>query len=335
MSKNSKIGYSKKVNPTLDVPVDFGMSRVATAQQISSYMKNYSKAIQTEYHETDTLVVTKVTRNQPGVRLSVDGDLINGKSKISGVVPINPNTIHVPLIGEHLTVVEREGVPHFTDVVNRKGSLNENSIPGVVGGYDSNTQYGKNFKRTKVTPIEIGEGCIVREGRFGQSIHFDGHNNVPTIKISNSIYTGDKEYRPERIDDDDSSIYFTSKGLPGNNPFDGEKVEGKKVLIQSDGIFIKGREEVRIKAIEELKINSPNLVVNGNETKLGSEDAKQPIIRGDDLVQFLESMLSQLSTAANAFTTDKPGGTALQTAMTALKTQLNLSTMKSKKVKTV
>jgi hypothetical protein len=46
-------------------------------------------------------------------------------------------------------------------------------------------------------------------------------------------------------------------------------------------------------------------------------------------------MLSQLSTAANAFTTDKPGGTALQAAITALKAQLNLSTMKSKTVKTV
>ncbi len=41
------------------------------------------------------------------------------------------------------------------------------------------------------------------------------------------------------------------------------------------------------------------------------------------------------STAANAFTTDKPGGTALQAAITALKAQLNLSTMKSKTVKTV
>ena len=334
MSKNSKIGYSKKVNPTLDVPVDFGMSRVATAQQISSYMKNYSKAIQTEYHETDTLVVTKVTRNQPGVRLSVDGDLINGKSKISGVVPINPNTIHVPLIGEHLTVVEREGVPHFTDVVNRKGSLNENSIPGVVGGYDSNTQYGKNFKRTKVTPIEIGEGCIVREGRFGQSIHFDGHNNVPTIKISNSIYTGDKEYRPERIDDDDSSIYFTSKGLPGNNPFDGNKIEGKKVLIQSDGIFIKGREEVRI--------NAPNLSVIDDEVKLGSRNATQPVVLGDDLKEFLTDFVTDLLSLAPAIAGSgnsagaATAGTQLTTKMTGLLQKLNTpNKMLSKKVKTI
>jgi hypothetical protein len=334
MSKNSKIGYSKKVNPTLDVPVDFGMSRVATAQQISSYMKNYSKAIQTEYHETDTLVVTKVTRNQPGVRLSVDGDLINGKSKISGVVPINPNTIHVPLIGEHLTVVEREGVPHFTDVVNRKGSLNENSIPGVVGEYDSNTQYGKNFKRTKVTPIEIGEGCILREGRFGQSIHFDGHNNVPTIKISNSIYTGDEEYRPERIDDDDSSIYFTSKGLPGNNPFDGEQIEGKKVLIQSDGIFIKGREEVRI--------NAPNLSVIDDEVKLGSRNATQPVVLGDDLKEFLTDFVTDLLSLAPAIAGSgnsagaATAGTQLTTKMTGLLQKLNTpNKMLSKKVKTI
>ena len=41
-----------------------------------------------------------------------------------------------------------------------------------------------------------------------------------------------------------SSIYLISRGM--RDKFDGEQIEGKKVLIQSDGIFIKGRQEVKI-----------------------------------------------------------------------------------------
>ena len=110
----------------------------------------------------------------------------------------------------------------------------------------------------KVKPIEIGEGCITFDGRFGQTLHFDGHDNTPKIKISTHVDESDGNFRKENIDNDDASIYLTSRGM--RDTFDGETIEGKKVLIQSDGIFIKGREEVRIKAIEELKINSPNLV---------------------------------------------------------------------------
>ena len=47
----------------------------------------------------------------------------------------------------------------------------------------------------------------------------------------------------ESIDNDDASIYLTSRGM--RDKFDGEQIEGKKVLIQSDGIFIKGRQEVK------------------------------------------------------------------------------------------
>ena len=325
-SKNKKIGYTIPSN-NLNVPINTKMSRLSTPDQIGSYIKKIVNSSEKENYETDVLEVKSVIRNQPGVRLGVRGILLNGKSDPGLVIPENINSTAVPLVGEHVVVVEREGISYFTNIVNRKNSMNENSIPGVVGDYNQTTQYGKAFLRTEIKPIELKESSILREGRFGEAIHFDGSNNEPTIKISTqNKSTTEEPYRKENPDDrNTSSIYLTSESDD----------EGKKVLIQSNGIFITGRNEVRIKASEDLKINSPNLIVNGNETKLGSEGAEQPIIRGDDLVQFLESMLSQLSTAANAFTTDKPGGTALQGAMTALKGQLNLSTMKSNKVKTV
>ena len=320
-----KVGYTIKAND-LNVPVDMKMSRLSTPQQISAYIKKVLKANDTENYETDVLEVKEVIRNQPGVRLGLRGLLINGQSDPGLVIPENANVTTVPLIGEHVVVVEREGVVYFTKIINRKGSVNENSIPGVVGTYDTTTQYGKNFKRTKVKPIEIGEGCILYEGRFGEAIHFDGNNNTPTIKISTQNKDTDKNiYRKEKIDDrNTSSIYLTSEG---------DTIEGKKVLIKSNGIFISGRSEVRI--------NAPNV-------KLGSKDAEQSVIRGEDLVDFLDDMLSDINSAFNkALTAVTPGGVVVSggapaipifaTSIATLQLKLQNPTLKfkSKTVKTV
>ena len=251
----AKVGYSKK-KLNLDVPVDMKMSRLSTPQQISSYVKKVIKATTEEYHETDVLEVKEVIRNQPGVRLGLRGLLINGKSDPGLVLPENTNIAYVPLIGEHVNVIEKEGVVYFTKILNRKGSVNENSIPGVVGDYNSNTQYGKKFKRTKVKPIELKESSIVYEGRFGEAIHFDGSGNNPTIKISTqNKSTTDEPYRKEDINDSNtSSIYLSSKG---------DGVEGKKIQIKSNDIFISG-DDVRLGSSVETEIEP---IVLGNKLK--------------------------------------------------------------------
>jgi DNA-binding phage protein len=320
-----KVGYTIKAND-LNVPVDMKMSRLSTPQQISAYLKKVLKGNETQNFETDVLEVKEVIRNQPGVRLGVRGLLINGQSDPGLVIPENINSTAVPLIGEHVVVVEREGVVYYTKIVNRKGSVNENSIPGVVGDYDPTTQYGKEFKRTEVKPIKIKETSILREGRFGEVIHFDGSNNTPTIKISTQNKDATKEpYREENIDDmNTSSIYLMSEG---------DTIEGKKVLIQSNGIFIKGRKEI--------KIDAPNV-------KLGSKDADQSVIKGEDLVDFLNDMLTDINTAFNkAMTAITPGGVVVTgggaaipifaTDILALQTKLATEStkFKSKIVKTI
>ncbi|OUW11906.1 MAG: hypothetical protein CBD26_00045 [Candidatus Pelagibacter sp. TMED166] len=322
----SKIGFFKKVNPTLDVPVDTKLSRLSTPLQISNYMKKHQKALESEYHETDRLEVKEVIRNKPGVRLGVRGVLINGKSDPGLVIPAQTHTTVVPLVGEHVNVIEREGVVYFTDITNRKGSLNENSIPGVVGDYNPTTQYGKDFKRQQVPPINLGEGCITHEGRFGQTIHFDGHDNTPKIKIS-THQSSSLSSREENIDGDDSSIYLLSRGM--RDKFDGNAIEGKKVLIQSDGIFITGRKEV--------KINAPNLSVINDEIKLGSRDAIQPVVLGNELVSVIKDLISAVGKLA--FVTGPspgaPAGPSPTNATVFLNVQAKLNSILSKKVKTV
>ena len=100
-----------------------------------------------------------------------------------------------------------------------------------------NTKYGKTFERKDVKPLEIGEGCILWEGRYGQSIHFGSEivkrkektEYKPLIKI-----VAGHRSTTENIDKDDSSIYLTGTTL--NNG----KIEDKKIQIKSNSIFING-----------------------------------------------------------------------------------------------
>ena len=252
----------KFTNVATSIPLSRGFVK---ATEMSSFVNKRIRDSQYDYHETEAFEVTEVILNKPGNRASVKGTFINNPNQpIKGdvVKPKNPNIVAVPVIGEQVDVIELNGQHFYTSIVNLKGSVNENSIPGVSGGYVKNTKYGEKFERKNVKQLEIGEGCVLYEGRFGQSIHLDGHHNVPSIKIRTNIDTGEGDFTTENIDEDDSSIYLTSDGLRGKS-FDGEKIEGKNILIKSDSIFIKG-----------------------DDIRLGSrvDNKLQPVVRGDELV---------------------------------------------------
>ena len=330
------MAYREKRN--IDQTTSIPLSRLATPSEISSYIKRLITASQYDYHETEAMEVQSVTLNEVNNRGSISGTFLNSGNFLGDVKPLFGNMTTIPVIGEHVVVTEFNGQHYYSAIINRKGSTNENSIPGASGTYVENTKYGKTFERKKVKPIEIGEGCITFDGRFGQTLHFDGHDNTPKIKISTHVDESDGNFRKANIDNDDASIYLTSRGM--RDTFDGETIEGKKVLIQSDGIFIKGRQEV--------KINAPNLSVNENETKLGSRDAEQSVIKGDDLVDFLNDMLTDINSAFNqAMSAITPGGVTATGGTPAIpvfagqiiKLQSKLATesrkFKSKKVKTI
>ena len=280
----------------VDTSTSIPLGRLARPSEISSYIKKLIKASQYDYHESEAFEVKEVILNEPLNRGSVRGTFINDPNQpIKGdvVKPLMPNIVAVPVIGEHVVVIEYNGQHFYTSIINRKGSVNENSIPGASGGYTENTKYGEKFERTNVKPLEIGEGCVLFEGRTGQSIHFDSHHNVPSVKIRTNIDTGEGDFTTENIDEDDSSIYLTSDGLRGKS-FEGEKIEGKNILIKSDSIFIKG-----------------------DDIRLGSrvDNNLQPVVKGDELVKVLDEILDIFQTilpvaidsSQTPISTKKPG----------------------------
>ena len=250
--------------------ISFG--RLPTPSQISSYIKQCIDASQYDFHETEAFEVTGVITDDPLNRGSVTGTFINDPSQPAVILrPVQTAVLTVPVVGEHVIASEYNGQHFYTAILNRKGNVTENSMPGISGTYDPKTTYSADgtFKTKPVRPIQISEGCTLFEGRMGQSIHFDRNkkNNSPNIKLRvNDIDTS--EMKPENIDTDDSSIYLISNGVPfQQTTFDGEEIKGKKILIKSDGIFIKGN---------DIRLGSG---VSGN---------LEPVVKGNELKKLLD-----------------------------------------------
>ena len=256
---------------------------LASWRKISSYIKQLIKASQFEYHESEAFEVKNNYINDIDQTIyglgAVSGTFLNNPNQgiFDGVVyPINPNITNIPLIGEQVAVIEYNGKHFYTDIINRKNSPNENAIPGASGGYKPNTKYGNTFERKDVKKIHVNEGDIVYEGRFGTSIKLgsDGKNKAtggpkPQIKIVAGHRDVGGNVAHQNIDDDDSSIYL----LGAVKQFDDKR--DKKILIKSNGIFITGRDTIRL---------------NSNHVALGRGADEQPVVRGKDLKTLLDQV---------------------------------------------
>ena len=359
------MAWFEKLN---DIVVKTPTGPLPSYSKIGEFIKQLINANRVIYHDSEAFEVTGIgDLINVGGQGAVTGTFIDNKNqKIKGktgmVLPLMPNITQIPLIGEHVVVIEYQGQHYYTSIIKKKKSINENSIPGAAGDYEKNTKYGKTFERKDIRPVKVNEGDIVFNGRFGQSIKFGGYteNNKPHIKIrcgQRPISTIDEDGSnipiSEDIERDGSSIYLLDDGLPFNantdrEKFDGDQIKGKKILIKSDGIFISGRSNLKFKSVNNMKVDSPNFNVDEDEIKLGSivSSELQPVVKGDDLMNLLADMITAVDNAFKAaaptmVTGPSPGApTAAQSiapftgALTAIKTQIKSKQVLSTDVKT-
>ena len=201
-----------------------------TYSRIRELVQNMIKSSHFEYHETEAFEVTKISKDVYGGVLGKF--IVEPDQEIKGkiVLPLMPHITNIPLIGEHVVVVEYNAQHYYTCIINRKNSNNENSIPGAAVSYDDNPKYGKTFERKDIRRVEVREGEIVYEGRFGNSIKLgcDHNTNSPIIKIRSGQANLNADVKDnlnlptkESIDNDHSSIYLTSDGV-SDIKFDGQ-----------------------------------------------------------------------------------------------------------------
>jgi hypothetical protein len=314
-----------------DITAKIPFPRVPSPAQISSYIKKVVRAARGEFYEMEALEVTKTLLDSWG-QGAVLGTFINNPDQEilgGGVLPLFPNIKHIPLIGEHVAVIEFNEQHYYTGVINRKNSINENSIPGIATAADGRKlkrgiKFGKTFTRGDIRPPDLNEGEIVYSGRFGQSIKFgcNPENNKPIIKISCGQPELNEEQKNEgygtplkqNIEFDGSSIYLVDSGLPYDattniETFDGVQIndESPKILIKSGQIYMSVKGALPLIRINvpagQLNIDAYNFYTENEIIKIGGRAGNvnlQPVVKGDDLKTFLTELVDEMLSDINA-----------------------------------
>ena len=307
------MAYHKQIFPDKRTGRRGGLAKYNA--DLDAYVSDRIQSSQTEFYEQEAFEVNEISKDVYG---GVLGTFINDKTQeIKGniVLPLKPNVTQIPLIGEHISVIEFNGQHYYTDIINKLNSPNENALAGT-SDYDELKKYGETFTRNNnVKHIDISEGDIVFNGRFNNSITLGSNGaNKPITKIVVGHRVVEDNLFKQTIDRDAASIYLISD--EASTTLDGQRISGKKVLIKSDGIFISGRQEIRL---------------NSSNVKLGGNDNLEPVVKGDQLVKLLDGIVKALSDGANAFTTEKVAGTTIQTLLALLP---DTKSILSEKVKT-
>ena len=284
---------------TTDSNTSIPLSRVATPAEISDYIVSKINSSQYDYHESEAFEVTRVIVNESRNHGAVIGTFINDPTQtIKGgiVLPFNPWFTNIPLLGEHVSVIEHEGQHYYTGIINRKNSANENSVPGVAAPYEENTKYGETFKRQDIRRVKVCEGEIVFEGRFGNTIKLgcNHKNNTPNIRIRAGQQKPPEEIGAvvaENINEDKSSIYLSTDETieldeiktSGNKSFPPESIKGNSIVMNSDKIFLNSKSgNLNVRA-------SKDLILQGNEVFIHAKSG-QTIKMGDPRATFIPTL---------------------------------------------
>ena len=238
---------------------------------------------------------------------------------------------------------------------------------------------GKTFKeRSNIHPLLPFEGDTIYEGRWGNSIRMGSTvpntpNNWSSIGQSGDPLTilrngqgnqSDEGWIPtiEDINNDDSSIYLTStQQIPlnpassdytsysSNPPESPQKYSGKQIILSSgrlvfnttnDHLLLSSNKSINLNALGGVNIDTNTFTVQSTNVYLGSKNATEPLLLGNQTVNLINQLISTLSSFATVCSTlvSTPPGTPLAplniastqlvSSLNALKT--NLTNIKSK-----
>lgn len=238
---------------------------------------------------------------------------------------------------------------------------------------------GQTFKeRSNIHPLLPFEGDMLYEGRWGNSIRIGstvkdtpnnwsttGSNGDPIFIIRNGQGKQTEEgWIPtvEDINNDDSSIYLTStQKIPlkasstnyfsykDNPPQSPNQYAGKQVILNSgrlifnstsDHILLSSNKTINLNSIDGINFDTPTFTVQSGNIYLGSKNATEPLLLGNQTITLLNQLISNLASFAQICSTvvsTPPGtpiiplnvaATQLQTSLNAL--QANLNNLKSK-----
>ena len=172
----------------------------------------------------------------------------------------------------------------------------------------------------EVRPLKLFEGDTIIQGRFGNTIRLGSnqHNEElasTNIKITSGLtgYTNNNNLLLENIKSDLNSIHLTyGEKQNFDLPIESIRIQDVKdydkaqVQIRSDrlifttkksdgnsiGIF--SGDKISIGSVNDVYVESPLVVMESSEVKVGSENAEEPQVLGQTLYDKLEALVTAI-----------------------------------------
>jgi hypothetical protein len=237
---------------------------------------------------------------------------------------------------------------------------------------------GKTFnEKPNIHPLLPFEGDTIYEGRWGNSIRLGstvpntpnnwssiGPSGDPIVILRNGQGVQTQEgWIPtvEDINNDESSIYLASTQQiplsPANSDYTSyktppqsiQKYSGKQIIISSgrlvfnttnEHLLLSSNKSINLNSLDGVNIDTNNVVIQSNKIYLGSKNATEPLLLGNQTTKLLNQLIDSISSFAQVCNTlvSTPPGTPL-TPLNLSSTQLmfslkeiqsNLNSLKSK-----
>ena len=237
----------------------------------------------------------------------------------------------------------------------------ENSIEGserdVRRVYDDSTDInlGEGFnEQINTHPLKVFAGDNLIEGRWGNSIRFGSSilNNVnyPITIIRNGQPSNinSEGWVPitENINEDKSLIYLTdnqkldievaSKVYKSYNeaPVAPKEYQENQIILnsgrlllnaKSSDILLASNKSINLNSVNSVNIDTKDFNIQGT-TRIGGPNVEQPLLRGDAMVNELNSLIDNLISFFNAYGGEAPNAKIVSTplAKTSIIPSLNL-----------
>lgn len=252
-------------------------------------------------------------------------------------LPINLwNTAHQNALPDPLEEYNQEENPSRK---NQSYSLAQAGAANNVEEDDNDVSInlGNTFdEKTNIQTLQPYEGDIIYEGRWGQSIRFGstvlgqnpwsntGTNGDPIFILRNGQTPSQNEpWVPinENINEDLGSIYATStqqvpievssqtyNSYPSDPPTTPNQYNSNQIIISSgrllfnsnkDHILLSSAKSINLNAYQSVNVDTENVFIQSNKIYLGSKDADEPLLLGNQTVQVLDELINNLKTFMN------------------------------------
>ena len=228
------------------------------------------------------------------------------------------------------------------------------------GRWGNSIRFGSTIKTKELPSIGLNNwsqgtstsGDPITIIRNGQPSNVDPRGWLPTVENINTDLTSIYLTSTQTIPLNASSVSYFS--YPSNPPQDINKFNGPQLIYNSgrivlntnqDHLLLSSIKSVNLNAVESVNIDAPTTIIQSGKVLLGSKNAVQPVLLGNNTIATLNSILNNLTQFLDTFKLvvikSEPGAfTPLITSADSLSYALtkikgNLEKLKSTTVKTV